>query len=109
MDSIGEEPLFTIEYHWLVGDVMLPEGVEPGQYYVGTIEGRPSMRMTLNYSVSNYSNEPFFQLGNMEVEPSYISTIMPCIQAIPQVCRSEPGLMPSFDPSINWKQDFRDL
>ncbi|MBR9909211.1 MAG: hypothetical protein GYB33_02535 [Gammaproteobacteria bacterium] len=109
VDSIGPDPLFTIEYHWLVGDSMLPEGVEPGQYYVGTIEGRPSMRMTLNYSVSNHSDERFFQLGNMEVEPSYISTIMPCIQAIPRVCAAAAGLMPSLDPSINWKQDFRDL
>ncbi len=109
VDAIGPDPLFTIEYHWLIGDSMLPEGVEPGQYYVGTIEGRPSLRMTLNYSVSNYSNERFFQLGNLEVEPSYVATIMPCIQAIPKVCRSAPGLMPSLDPSINWKQDFRDL
>lgn len=109
VDKIGKDPLFTIEYHWLIGDTMLPEGVQPGEYYVGTIEGRPSMRMTLNYSVSNYSEERFFTLGNMEVEPSYIATIMPCIQAIPLVCDAPPGLMPSLDPSINWKQDFRDI
>ncbi|MFW2421339.1 MAG: hypothetical protein ACN4EJ_01850 [Porticoccaceae bacterium] len=109
VDAIGSAALFTIEYHWLIGDSMLPEGVEPGQYYVGTIEGRPSLRMTLNYSVSNHSNQRLFQLGNMEVEPSYIATILPCIQAIPSVCRATAGLMPSLDPSINWKQDFRDL
>ena len=109
VDNIGNDPLFTIEYHWHIGDSMLPEGVEPGEYYVGTIEGRPSMRMTLNYSVSNDSHERFFKLGNMEVEPSYIATIMPCIQAIPLVCAAAPGLMPSLDPSISWKQDFRDI
>lgn len=109
VDAIGELPLFTIEYHWLIGDGMLPEGVEPGQYYVGTIEGRPSLKMTLNYSVSNYSGERLFKLGNLDVEPSYVATIMPCIQAIPLVCKAQPGLMESLDPSINWKQDFRDI
>jgi len=109
VDNIGNDPLFTIEYHWHIGDSMLPAGVEPGEYYVGTIEGRPSMRMTLNYSVSNDCQERFFKLGNMEVEPSYIATIMPCIQAIPLVYAAAPGLMPSLDPSINWKQDFRDI
>ena len=108
VDAIGTSALFTIEYHWLVGDSMLPAGVEPGQYYVGTIEGRPSMRMTLNYSVSNFSDERFFKIGSMEAEPAYISTIVPCMQAIPYVCAAKPGLLPSFDPSLNWRQDLRD-
>tara|TARA_R110002110_G_C13470525_1_gene720942 strand:- start:55541 stop:56653 length:1113 start_codon:yes stop_codon:yes gene_type:complete len=109
VDNIGNNPLFTIEYHWHIGESMLPAGIAKGEYYVGTIEGRPSMRMTLNYSVSNYSRERFFMLGNMEVEPSYVATIMPCIQAIPLVCAAAPGVMPSLDPAINWKQDFRDI
>lgn len=108
VDAIGAAPLFTIEYHWLIGDTMLPEGTYPGQYYIGTIEGRPSMKMTLDLRVSNHSDERLFKLGKLEAEPSYFATIMPCIQAIPAVCRAEPGLMPSLDPSINWKQDFRD-
>ena len=108
VDAIGPDPLFTIEYHWLVGEGMLPEGTQPGQYYVGTIEGRPSMKMTLDFSVSHQSNERFFHLGNIEAEPAYIATIMPCIQAIARVCTAKPGLLPSFDPSINWKQDLRD-
>ncbi|MDG1904656.1 MAG: hypothetical protein P8I38_03435 [Arenicella sp.] len=104
VDAIGEAPLFTIEYHWLIGETMLPEGVQPGQYYVGTIEGRPSMKMTLDLCVSNNSDERFFSMGNLEAEPSYISTLIPCVQAIPHVCKAEPGLLDSFDPSINWKQ-----
>lgn len=108
VDNIGPEPLFTIEYHWLVGDTMLPDGVHPGQYYVATIEGRPSLKMTLDFSVSNHSDESFFKMGNLEVEPSYVATIIPCVQAIPHVVNAKPGLMPSFDPSLNWKQDLRD-
>lgn len=108
VDAIGQGPLFTIEYHWLVGDTMLPEGTEPGQYYIATIEGRPSLKMTLDYCVSNHTNERFFELGNMEVEPSYIATIVPCLQAIPHVVAAAPGLLPSFDPSLHWMPDLRD-
>lgn len=108
VDAIGTAPLFTIEYHWLIGEGMLPDGVQPGQYYVGTIEGRPSIKMALDFCVSHKSSERLFQLGNMAVEPSYISTVMPCLQAIPRVCTAEPGLMPTIGPGINWKQDLRD-
>jgi 4-hydroxy-tetrahydrodipicolinate reductase len=66
------------------------------------------MKMTLDLCVSNTNSERFFKLGNVEAEPAYIATIMPCIQAIPSICKAEPGLLPSFDPSINWKQDLRD-
>jgi len=105
--NIGDEALFTIEYHWLIGNGMLPEGTLPGQYYVATIEGRPSMKMTLDFCVSNNSDERFFNMGNMQVEPNYIATIIPCVQAIPHVCAAKPGIMESFDPSLNWRQDPR--
>ncbi|MDY0014046.1 MAG: hypothetical protein RBS40_14265 [Rhodocyclaceae bacterium] len=108
VDSIGPDPFFTIEYHWLMGDTMLPEGIQPGQYYAATIEGRPSMRMSLDFKVSNKNDERFYKLGNMEVEPAYVATLVPCIQAIPHVCAAPPGLMPSFDPSLHWTQDLRD-
>lgn len=108
VDSIGPQPFFTHEYHWLIGDGMLPEGVQPGQNYVATIEGRPSMRMSLDICVSNYNDERFFKLGNMNVEPSYAATLIPCIQAIPHVVAAPAGIMPSFDPSLHWMQDLRD-
>lgn len=108
VDSIGPQPFFTIEIHWLIGDGMLPEGVKPGQYYVAEIEGRPSMRMSLDFSVSNKNDERFHKLGNLEVEPAYVAALAPCLQAIPHVVAAAPGLMPSFDPSLNWMQDLRD-
>jgi hypothetical protein len=108
VDSIGAEPLFTIEYHWLVGEGMLPEGVSPGQYYVATIEGCPSMKMSLDIKVSNYNDDRVYKFGNMEVEPSYVATITPCLQAVPHVCAAAPGPLPSFGPGLNWMQDLRD-
>jgi hypothetical protein len=108
VDSIGSKPFFTFEANWVVGPDMLPEGVEPGQYYVATIEGRPSMKMSLDLRVSNENDERFHQLGNMSAEPSYVATLAPCLQAIPHVVAAPAGLMPTFGPSLHWKQDLRD-
>ena len=108
VDDIGLEAFFTIEYHWLIGDGMLPEGVSPGQYYVATIEGCPSMRVSLDLRASNKSSERAYSIGNMIVEPSYVATIIPCLQALPFVCEAKPGILPSFGPSLNWVKDLRD-
>lgn len=108
VDAIGPDPLFTIEYNWLIGNSMLPEGVQPGQYYVATIEGRPSMRMTIDFKVSHKNDDRVYKIGNMEVEPSYVATIIPVMQAIPHVCAAEPGVLPSFGPSLHWMLDLRD-
>ncbi|WP_079437155.1 hypothetical protein [Zoogloea sp. LCSB751] len=108
VDTIGPEALFTIEYHWLMGNGMLPEGIQPGQYYVATIEGRPSMRMTLDIKVSNRNDDRTFKLGNMNIEPSYVATLTPCLQAVPYIVAAKPGILPSFGPSLHWMQDLRD-
>lgn len=107
VDAISAEPFFTIEYNWLVGNGMLPEGVAPGQYYVGTIEGRPSIRMALDLKVSHQNNDRTYRLGNMDVEPAYVATLVPCLQAIPHICAAKPGVLPSFGPSLHWMADLR--
>lgn len=108
VDSMGPDPFFTIEYNWVINESMLPEGVSPGQYYVATIEGRPSLRMALDLKVSHKTQERTHQLGNMEVEPSYVATLVPCLQAVPHVCAASPGILPSFGPSLHWMRDLRD-
>lgn len=108
VNSISPDPFFTIEVNWLIGNGMLPEGVAPGQYYVGTIEGRPSIRMALDLKVSHKNDDRVYRIGNMEVEPSYVATLVPCLQAIPHVCAAQPGVLPSFGPSLHWMADLRD-
>lgn len=103
VDNLSAAPLFVIEAHWFIGDTMLAEGVKPGQHYVGTIEGRPSVKMTLDFSVSNKTDEKFFMTGDIKSEPIYIASVMPIVQAIPSVCDAEPGLMPSIGPALHWK------
>lgn len=108
VDSIGTEPLFQHEYNWHIGDSMLPEGAQPGQNHIATIEGMPSMKMTLDYRASNKNNDQVYDLGKLKIAPTYVATIMPCIQAIPHVIAAPPGLLPSFDPSLHWMLDLRD-
>lgn len=108
VDAIGSDPFFTIEVNWVVNNSMLPEGIQPGQYYVATIEGRPSMKMVLDIRVSNNSDERVFKLGNQEAEPAYIATIVTCLQTIPHICAAAPGILPSFGPTLHWMQDLRD-
>jgi hypothetical protein len=108
VDSIGTEPLFEIILHWHIGDSTLPRGIKPGQDYVVTIEGRPSMHMTLDFSVSNESEAKVFELGSMKVQPTYAATLMSVMQSIPHVVAGEPGILPSFTPRAHWMPDLRD-
>ena len=109
IDEKGSEPFFSIEYNWLIGQDMLPEGIQPDQYWVATIEGRPSLKMTIDLKASIENNERFINIGNFQSEPGYHGTIAPCLQAIPHICAAEPGVIPSFGPGLHWKEDLREL
>ena len=107
--TTSREPFFTMEYNWAFGPEMLPEGVEPQEYWIATIEGRPSLKTVINIKTSLASSERFYQFGKMRSEPGYHSTIAPCLQAIPMICESPPGVMPSVGPRLHWMQDLRQL
>jgi 2,4-diaminopentanoate dehydrogenase len=108
VDDRGSEPFFTIEYNWLMSYDMLPEGVTPDQYWLATIEGRPSLKMSIDIKASHKTGERFYQFGNFNSEPGYHATIAPCLQAIPHICQSAPGVIPSFGPGLHWMADLRD-
>jgi 2,4-diaminopentanoate dehydrogenase len=102
------EPFFTMELNWLIGNSMLPEGVSPGQYYVATIEGRPSITMAIGLRVSHHNDDRIYRIGSMAVEPSYVATVSGLMQAIPHICEAKPGVLPSFGPTLHWMKDLRD-
>jgi hypothetical protein len=109
VDSKGPEPFFTIEYNWVIGDSMLPEGVNPGEKWVITIEGRPSIKTVMEMRASHYNEDRLYQIGNLQTEPGYHATMAPCLQAIPKICAAEPGWLPSFGATLHWMQDYREL
>lgn len=108
VNAKGDKPFFTMEYNWLIDYSMLPEGIEPDQYWVATIEGRPSVKMTIDLKSSIETNKRFFNFGNQQSEPGYHGTIAPCLQAIPHICKAKAGVLPSFGPGLHWMQDLRD-
>ena len=106
ISSKPSAPFFAVEYNWLMDDVMLPQTVRPGQYYQIEIEGRPSIRASIDLKTSLESEAPFYDVGSMKSEPSYHATIAPCLQAVTHVCRAGPGILPSFGPGLHWTHDY---
>jgi hypothetical protein len=108
IDAKGPEPFFTMEYNWFMGYEMLPEGIQPDQYWVASIEGRPSLKMSIDLKASIETQQRFYEIGKIKSEPGYHGTIAPCLQAIPHICAAAPGVIPSFGPGLHWMQDLRD-
>jgi 4-hydroxy-tetrahydrodipicolinate reductase len=109
VDEIGSEPLFTMEYNWVTGPEMLPEGIEPGQYWVAEIEGTPSVKMVIDLRTSLAGGARFYDYGNLNSEPGYHGTIAPCLQSIPIVVAASAGVLPSIGPGLHWRPDLRDV
>jgi 2,4-diaminopentanoate dehydrogenase len=108
VDSIGSEPFFTMEYHWVVGPSELPEGVAENEYWVAEIEGTPSIRMSIDMRTTLQNDAArAYDFGSLQSSPGYHGTIAPCLQAIPHVVAGRPGVLPSFGPGLTWRQDLR--
>jgi 4-hydroxy-tetrahydrodipicolinate reductase len=108
IDAVGEEPFFTIEYNWVAGTEMIPDGIAPGQYWVAEIEGTPSVKMVIDLRTSLAPDAPrFYTKGTLQTEPGYHGTIAPCLQAIPLIVAAEPGVVPSIGPGLHYRDDLR--
>lgn len=109
VDSIStEKPFFRVDLEWYFGPKMLPENANPGDDYVLTIEGTPSLCSHISFKASNYSDEKLVDYGNRKLTPNYIVTIMSLVNAIPTIVEAEAGLHPSIRPQVTWTQDLRD-
>jgi 2,4-diaminopentanoate dehydrogenase len=108
VDSIGTEPFFTMEYHWFVGTSELPEGIAENEYWVADIEGTPSIRMSIDMRTTLKGDAPLaYDFGNLQSSPGYHGVIASCLQAIPHIVASGPGVLPSFGSELTWRQDLR--
>jgi 2,4-diaminopentanoate dehydrogenase len=101
----GPHPFYSVEYNWLLDDIMLPVAVAPGQYYKIAIEGRPSVSVSIDLKTSLEGDARFYEIGSMKSEPSYHATIAPCLQAVAYVCEAPAGILPSFGPGLHWRHD----
>jgi hypothetical protein len=103
----AKEPFFEIEVNWHSGVDMLPERTAPDQYWVIEIEGRPSIKTTVDIKASLETRARFIPIGNMNSEPGYHATIAPCLQALPAVVKAKPGILPITLPHMRWMSDYR--
>ncbi|WP_236795219.1 hypothetical protein [Amycolatopsis sp. GM8] len=101
----AELPLFTLELNWFIGPENLPDGVNPGEYWIVEIEGRPSARMTIDLRASLENDDRFFRVGARRTDPGYHGTIAACLQALPHVIAAPPGILPSFEAPLHWTRD----
>jgi hypothetical protein len=99
-----ERPFFTIEVSWVLGNAMLPPGVEPNQYWVVTIEGRPSVKLVVDLKASMETQERFLMIGETPSEPGYHAVVASFLHAIPGICEAEPGYLPIARQPIHWKK-----
>lgn len=109
VDAKGTHPFVTMQYNWVLGHDMLPEGIAPGEYWIVEIEGTPSARLVIDLRGSLAEHRPYYQVGSVRTDPGYHGTIAPCLQAVPFVVDAGPGILPSFEPRLHWTSDLRDL
>lgn len=106
----GPDPFFTMEYNWFIGHEMLPEGIEPNQYWLISIEGRPSLQVAIDLRSSlDATAERFYSIGSMQTDPGYHGIVAPCLQAIPLMLEHPAGVMGSVMPGMRWVRDLRSL
>jgi 2,4-diaminopentanoate dehydrogenase len=87
-----------------MGNSMLPEGVEPNQFWVATIEGRPSVKMAVDLKASMETRERFVQMSKHPSEPGYHAVVATFLQALPDIVAAPPGIMPVALPVRRWKK-----
>jgi 2,4-diaminopentanoate dehydrogenase len=108
VEAIGSTPLFTLELNWYLGAANLPAGINPGEYWVVEMEGIPSARMVIDLRASLAHDARHYEtVGTLKTDPGYHATIAACMQAIPHVVASPPGVLPTFGAPLHWKADLR--
>jgi hypothetical protein len=102
----GEHALYSTQIYWYITERMRPDDVPTQDFYRVTVEGRPSMRLSIELQASIENNQRLFP--RFPTEPAYYGTVIPLIQAIPAVCEARPGIMQVQPPSNSyWKTDMR--
>jgi 2,4-diaminopentanoate dehydrogenase len=86
------EPVITARVNWLMGE----ENLEPawrldGERFEVEIDGDPSVHVTFHGLHPENVHE------NLDRNPGIVATAMHCVNAIPYVCRAEPGIRTYLD------------
>lgn len=97
------EPFLTMQANWLLGrSEMVPEGFEPGDYYVIRIEGTPSVEVATRFKASLERDEYLVVPGDRGSDPGYYGVVAAVLHAIPRVVDATPGVLGSIEPGTHW-------
>lgn len=99
------KPFYTTEVFWYVGKEMRPDFAVGDDCWTVTIEGRPSVKATIESKGSFARNLKMLQ--EEPTPPGYLTTVIAMIQAVPKVIDAAPGLLHPAMPEIHWKTDMR--
>jgi 4-hydroxy-tetrahydrodipicolinate reductase len=103
---VDGKPFYTLTTHWYVGQEMRPFDVPSDDHWIITVEGNPSARMTLDLKASVAKDTYMTEEENTPA--GMIATGLPLLQAVPVVCASPPGIVPS-SVFAHWMKDLRGL
>jgi len=91
---VGGEPVITARVNWLMGH----ENLDPpwtfgpaGERFEVSIEGEPSVMCTF------HGLHPHDYRDNPDENPGLTATAMHCVNAVPYVCRADPGIKTYLD------------
>jgi hypothetical protein len=108
VDDVASPFRVQVEVNWMVGrQWMLPDHITTDDYYIVTIEGRPSLRLGLDIKGSFAGDEHFVVAGDQTSEPGYHATVVTLLQNVPRVVAAEPGWLEMVHPVPHWALDFR--
>lgn len=99
------KPFYTTEVYWFLGDGMRPEGCIGNDFWTVEIEGRPSIKVSVEAKGSIAQN--LYMRPDEPSPPGYTMTVVTMVQAIPGVLAAAPGLMLPEMPQFHWKPDQR--
>ncbi|MEJ2459329.1 MAG: hypothetical protein P8Y58_14760, partial [Novosphingobium sp.] len=86
---VDGQPFYTTEVFWYVGETMRPDVATCDDFWTVTIEGRPSLRVSIESKASIVTGEKFSE--GEPTSPGYLLTVVAMLRAVPLVERSAPG------------------
>lgn len=102
---VAGKPFYTTEVYWYLGAGMRPDTAKGDDFWTLEIEGRPSLRLTVE-SKASFAEDLYIR-ADEPTPPGYLSTVVAMLQAVPAVVAAAPGLLLPALPQFHWKPDQR--
>lgn len=100
------KPFYTTEVFWYVSPAMRPSFAVGDDCWTVTIEGRPSLKVTVE-SMGSFA-KGIKMLPDEPTPPGYYTTVIALLQAVPMVVAAPAGLLLPKMPEVHWKRDMRE-